>query len=64
MIKLILYIIVIPLVIYSLSSININSIFKKNKLLEARLFYFFLAISEIYLVVNFLYDILENTKIF
>ncbi len=64
MIKLILYIIVIPLVIYSLNSININSIFKKNKVLEARLFYFFLAISEIYLVVNFLYDILENTKIF
>ncbi len=64
MIKLILYIIVIPLVIYSLTSININSIFKKNKVIEARLFYFFLALSEIYLVVNFLYDILENTKIF
>ncbi len=64
MIKIILYIIITPLVIYSLNSININSIFKKNKIIEARLFYFFLAISEIYLVVNFIYDLLENTKIF
>ena len=64
MIKLILYIIITPLVIYSLDSININSIFKKNQITKARLFYFFLAISQIYLVVSFIYDLLENTKIF
>lgn len=64
MIKLILYIIITPLVIYSLDSININSIFKQNQITKARLFYFFLAISQIYLVVSFIYDLLENTKIF
>lgn len=51
--KIIIYIIITVLVIWSLDSININSIFKKNKVIQAKVFYFFLALSLIYLVTNF-----------
>ena len=56
-IKFILYIIVGIFVIWSMDSININQIFKKNKVLQARVFYFFLTIAIIYLVTNFFYDL-------
>lgn len=55
-IKFILYIIVGIVVIWSTDSININQIFKKNKIYQARLFYFFLNLSLTYLVTNFIYD--------
>lgn len=55
-VKFILYIIVGFFVIWSMDSININQIFKKNKVHQAKLFYFFLTVSFIYLVTNFLYD--------
>ena len=56
-VKLILYILVGVAVIWSMDSININQIFKKNKITQARLFYFFLTISIIYLVTNCFYDL-------
>ena len=56
-VKLILYILVGIAVIWSMDSININQIFKKNKITQARLFYFFLTISIIYLVTNCFYDL-------
>ncbi len=62
--KFLLYIIVTILVIWSMDSVNINKIFKKNKIMEARLFYFFLGISLIYLVTNFLWDLFTVGKIF
>ena len=55
--KLILYILVIPLVIWGCDSININSIFKKNRYYQARVFYMALIFGISYLVTNFLYDI-------
>ncbi len=61
--KLILYIIVSILVIYAMDSVNINSIFKKNKIRQATLFYFFLGIGLIYIITNFLYDLYELVKI-
>ena len=63
-VKFILYIIMTPIVIFALDSININSIFKKNKVFQARLFYFLLALSLIYLVTNFVYDCASVSKIF
>ena len=54
--KFLLYAFVTPFVILSLDSININGIFKKNQVFKSRLFFFFLAISLIYLVANFIYD--------
>ncbi len=62
-IKFLLYVMVTPFVILSLNSININKIFKKNMIFQARLFYFFLAISMIYLITNFIFDCASISKI-
>lgn len=63
-VKAFLYILVGILVIWSLDSININQIFKKNRVIQARVFYFLLAISLIQLVTTFIYDFYLSTKIF
>ncbi|MGN0973630.1 MAG: DUF1146 family protein [Bacilli bacterium] len=55
-VKFFIYIFVAILVVWSMDSININQIFKKNKVFQARLFYFLLVLAMIYLVTNFLYD--------
>ena len=55
--KLLLYIFVTILVIWAMDSVNINQIFKKNHVMQARIFYFLLAISLIYLVNNFLMNL-------
>ncbi|MDD6223986.1 MAG: DUF1146 family protein [bacterium] len=62
-VKFFLYIFVTIIVIWSLDSININKIFKKNKVLEARIFYFLLALSLIQLVTSFIYDFYVSSKI-
>lgn len=61
--KFVIYIIVSILVIWSLEAININGIFKKNRVWQATTFYFLLALSMIYLVTNFVYDIFLSFKI-
>ena len=40
--KFFLYIVVTMLVIWAMDSININRIFKQNRVLQARIFYFLL----------------------
>ena len=60
--KFFLYVLVTILVIWAMDSININGIFKKNRILQARIFYFLLGISMIYLVTNFLWDLFTNVK--
>ena len=62
-VKYFLYFFVTIAVIWSLDSININAILKKNKIWQARVFYFFLAISLIYLVTNCIYDLYESAII-
>ncbi len=62
--KIILYIFVTILVIWAMDSVNINQIFKKNHIMQARVFYFLLGISLIYLVTNFLMDLFTSTKFF
>lgn len=62
MIKFIIYLFVIPLVIYVMDCVNISIIFKKNKVYQARIFYVFLVFCLSYLVVNFLYDFLYMVK--
>ncbi len=60
MVKLILYIFVIPLVVFSMDSLNINGIFKKGQsnYYQARVFYMLLVMILSYLVVNFVIDVL------
>ena len=60
--KAILYIIVTVVVIWALDSVNITAIFKKRKEVQAKVFYFLLAISLVYLVTNFLWDFYLYTK--
>ena len=62
MIKFVIYLIVMPLVVYVMDSVNISVIFKKNKVNQARIFYIFLVFALSYLVVNFLYDFLYLVK--
>ena len=62
--KFFLYVAVTILVIWSLYSVNINQIFKKNKIIQARVFYFLLGISMIYLVTNFIMDLFTSGKLF
>ena len=62
--KFTLYFAVTILVIWSMNSININSIFKKNITpIQAKLFYYFLCLSMSYLVTNFIYDLINSVKI-
>ena len=58
MVNFILYLFVIPLVVYSMDSLNINSLFKKGQsdYYQARVFYMNLVMSFSYLVVHFISD--------
>lgn len=62
--KFLLYIPVTFLVIWAMDSVNINQIFKKNKVIQARIFYFLLGLSLIYLVTNFFMDLFTSLKFF
>lgn len=60
MVKLVLYVFIIPIVVYSLDSVNINGIFKKGRsnYYQARIIYMFIVMGISYLVVNFVNDFL------
>lgn len=60
--KFFLYLFSTIVVIYSIDSININHIFKKNKITQARIFYFILALCMIEILTSFLYNLFEATK--
>jgi len=60
--KFFLYILVGIIVIWSLDSIQINKIFKKNHVLQARVFYFLLATALIELVTSFFYELYIAAK--
>ena len=61
--KFFIYILSTVLLIWSMDFVNINNIFKKNKEPQARLFYFLLGISLIYLVTNFFMDLFTSLKL-
>ena len=62
--KFILYFVVTILVIWTMDTINVNQIFKKNvNPIQAKLFYFFVGLSMIYLVTNFIYDLITSVNI-
>lgn len=62
MVKFLLYLFVLPLVIYAMDSINISNIFKKNKVVQAKIFYILLVFGLSYLVCSFVYDFLYMIK--
>ncbi len=63
MLKFLVYVFSGIIVIWSMNSLNINGIFKKNKVVEARVFYMILALVLTYLFANLLYDFV-NIKLF
>ena len=60
MVKLLLYILVIPIVVFAMDSVNLNAIFKKGQsdYYQARIMYMLIVASVSYLVVNFVNDFL------
>ncbi len=56
MVKFAVYILSAIIVVWSMDGININAIFKKNKVYQARVFYLVLIFVFTYLLANFLYD--------
>ena len=63
-VKIFIYIFVTIIVIWAMDSININQIFKKNRVMQARVFYCLLGIALIYLITNFVFDFFLSSKIF
>lgn len=61
-VKLILYILTVPLSIFALDSIKINGIFKVNRVFQARLLYLMVSMSLAYLFTSFLYDFVLDSK--
>lgn len=62
--KFFIYLAVTFLVVWAMESVNINKIFKKDRVIQARVFYFLLGVSLIYLVTNFLMDLFTSIKFF
>lgn len=62
--KFYIYVAVTFLVVWAMESVNINKIFKKDRIIQARIFYFLLGVSLIYLVTNFLMDLFTSIKFF
>ncbi|MBR3229419.1 MAG: DUF1146 family protein [Bacilli bacterium] len=59
MLKITLYLITLIITIWSLESINIQGLFKKNRYYQARVLYIIISLSLSYLVVNFIYEFLK-----
>lgn len=56
MIKIVLYLVILPLTIWSMEGLNLNNLFKQSRVYQARIISLMFAISITYLVVNFFYD--------
>ncbi|MDD4028062.1 MAG: DUF1146 domain-containing protein [Bacilli bacterium] len=62
-VKLILYLLFIPLVIWVMLSLKIEHLFKKGSINQIKIFYFIVSLIISYLLVNFIFDIYEVTRI-
>ncbi len=58
----VIYLIVMAIVIWTMDGININNIFKKNRILEARVFYIIIVFSLTYLTSSFIISFLSGLK--
>jgi len=56
MTKFVLYILVTIFTTWAMDGVNINAFFKKGQVAKARVAYFLILLSIIYLVTNFIYD--------
>ena len=63
MTKALLYVLFTLISAYILSSINYTNFFKKNKVIEARIFVIFLSFIMSYLLTNFVTDFINYSSI-
>ena len=62
MYNLLLYVIVLAIVIWAMDGLNINHLFKKNHVYQARVLYIILVFSLTYLTSNFILTFLNSLK--
>ena len=62
MTKFILYVLVSIITFWAMDGININEFFKKGQVIKARVMYFLILLSIIYLVTNFIYDFVMSFR--
>lgn len=62
MYNLLLYCIVLVIVIWAMEGVNINSLFKNNRIYQARIIYILIVLSLTYLSSNFILDFLNSLK--
>lgn len=60
--KLFLYIFITLVVVWTMDGLNINFIFKKNRVAQARVFYLLVTLSLSYLVTNFVCDFFLSSQ--
>ena len=58
-IKLTVYFIVFIITLWAINGLNLNSLFKQGRVLQARILYLSFAMSISYLVTNFIYDFMN-----
>ena len=63
MIKAILYVAILPFVIWAMEGLELNKFFKQSRVIQARIIYLLISMSIAYLTVNFLYDFFINFQI-
>ena len=57
-----IYLIVLALTIWAMDGVNINNIFKKNHIYQARVFYIIVVLSLAYLASSFIISFLTSLK--
>ena len=62
-IKILIYIFILPITMWSVSSISIEKLFKKNSLNQIRIFYLLISLGLSYLVTNFILDFYKITSL-
>lgn len=57
-----IYLLVLALTIWAMEGVNLNGIFKKNHIYQARVFYILLVLSIAYLASSFIISFLTSLK--
>ena len=64
MLKIMLYMVVFLFTVFVMEGLDLNKIFKQNRVLQARMIYILIAISLTYLTTNFLIDFFNCFSVF
>lgn len=57
-----IYLIILAITIWAMDGVNLNSIFKKNHIYQARVFYILVVLSLAYLASSFIISFLTSLK--